>query len=66
MENIIYFSALIIFFAVVLRIFMQIRIDDKFEKMRIWEIKAAYFLISLVCAHVLAEIIVRLTNLFIK
>lgn len=64
MERIIYFSSLIIFFAVVLRILRAIHIEEKFEKMKIWEIKAAYFLMALVSAHILAEIMVRLTELF--
>jgi uncharacterized membrane protein YagU involved in acid resistance len=64
MERIIYFSSLIIFFAIVLRILRAIHIEEKFEKMKIWEIKAAYFLIALVSGHILAEIMVRLTELF--
>lgn len=64
MEQVIYFSALILFFAVNLRVIRAIHIEEKFEKFKIWEIKAAIFLISLGLAHLLAEMIVRFSNLF--
>lgn len=65
MEHIVYFSSLIIFFAIALRILSAIHFENKFEKMRIWEIKAAYFLLSLIAAHMLAEVMVRLSQLLI-
>lgn len=64
MEQIIYFSSLVVFFAINLRILGAIHIEDKFEKFKIWEIKASYFLVSLGLAHMLAEIMVRFTTLF--
>ena len=64
MESIIYFTSLVLFFAINLRIIGALHIEDKFEKFKIWEIKAAYFLISLGLAHVLAEIMVRFSSLF--
>jgi len=64
MDIIIYFSSLIIFFALSLRILQALHIEDKFEKMKIWEIKAAYFIISLVVGHMLAEIMVKFSELF--
>ena len=64
MERIVYFSSLVIFFAIALRILRAIHIENKFEKMKIWEIKASYFLIALITGHILAEIMVKLTELF--
>jgi hypothetical protein len=64
MDIIIYFSSLIIFFALSLRILGALHIESKFEKMKIWEIKAAYFIISLVVGHMLAEIMVKFSELF--
>jgi hypothetical protein len=64
MEPIIYFTSLVIFFAINLRILGALHIENKFEKFKIWEIKAAYFLISLGLAHMLAEVMVRFSTLF--
>jgi hypothetical protein len=63
MDSIIYFMSLIIFFAIVLRILKALHIEEKFEKMKLWEIKAAYFLLALIAAHMLAEIMVKLSGL---
>ncbi len=63
MEHVVYFTALILFFAIALRILSALHIENKFEKMRIWEIKAAYFLLSLISAHLLAEVMVKLSQL---
>jgi len=62
MDIIIYFSSLIIFFALSLRILQALHIEGKFEKMKIWEIKAAYFITSLVIGHMLAEIMVKFSE----
>jgi hypothetical protein len=64
MDEIIYFVSLTVFFAVNLRILKALHIEEKFEKMKLWEIKAAYFLLSLIGAHLLAEIMLKLSNLF--
>jgi hypothetical protein len=64
MDEIIYFVSLTVFFAVNLRILKALHIEEKFEKMKLWEIKAAYFLVSLIGAHLLAEIMLKLSNLF--
>ncbi len=63
-EQIIYFTSLVIFFAINLRILRALHIENKFEKFKLWEIKAAYFLISLGFAHMLAEMMVRFSKLF--
>ncbi len=63
MDSFIYFMSLIIFFAIVLRILRALHIEEKFEKLKLWEIKAAYFLLSLIAAHMLAEIMVKLSGL---
>ncbi len=63
-EQIIYFASLLIFFAVNLRILQALHIEKKFEKMKIWEIKTAFFLLALISAHMLAEIMVRFSKLF--
>ncbi len=64
MEKIVYFTSLIIFFAIVVRILRAIHFEHKFEKFKIWEIRTAYFLIALIAAHMLAEIMVRFSTLF--
>ncbi len=65
MEEVIYFVSLVIFFAVSLRILQALHIENKFEKFKIWEIKAAYFLLALISAHLLAEIMVKLSQLLV-
>ncbi len=62
LEQLIYFSSLFIFFAINLRTLRALHIENKFEKFKIWEIKAAYFLVSLGLAHLLAEIMVKFSN----
>lgn len=63
MDQIIYFVSLFVFFAINLKILMALHIENKFEKMKIWEIKTAYFLLALITAHFLAEIMVKLSEL---
>lgn len=63
-EQFIYFISIVGFFMIALRIVGALHIENKFEKYKIWEIKAAYFLLSLIIAHNLAEIMVRFSNLF--
>ncbi len=65
MNELIYFMSLIIFFAVALRILRALHIENKFEKFKIWEIKAAYFLLSLIMAHMLDEVMVKWSELLI-
>ncbi len=64
MESIVYFSSLVIFFAIVVRVLRAIHFENKFEKFKVWEIKTAYFLIALIAAHTLAEVMVRFSTLF--
>ena len=63
METIVYFTSLIIFFAIVVRVLRAIHFENKFEKFKVWEIKTAYFLIALIAAHTLAEIMVQFSTL---
>jgi len=65
MDELIYFVSLIVFFAICLRVLAALHIENKFEKFKIWEIKAAYFLGALVMAHLLAEIMVKLSQLLL-
>jgi len=65
MDELIYFVSLIVFFWVSLRILRALHIEDKFEKMKLWEIKAGYFLLSLICAHLLAEVMVKVSQLLV-
>ncbi len=64
MEQMIYFISLLVFFALSLRVLKALHIENKFEKMKIWEIKTAYFIIALGLGHLLAEVMVRLSELF--
>ncbi len=63
MDELIYFVSLTVFFALNLRILRAIHIENKFEKMKIWEIKAAYFLLALIGGHIMAEIMLKLSQL---
>jgi len=63
-EQAIYFFSLVIFFMIALRILRALHIENKFEKYQIWEIKAGYFLLALIIAHNLAEIMVKFSQLF--
>ncbi|MBU1143108.1 MAG: hypothetical protein KKH92_05600 [Firmicutes bacterium] len=65
MDDLIYFVSLLVFFWVSLRILRALHIEDKFEKMKLWEIKAGYFLLALICAHLLAEVMVRVSQLLV-
>lgn len=64
MDKIVYFTSLVIFFTINTRILRAIHFENKFEKMKLWEIKTAYFLIALIVAHILSEIMVRFSTLF--
>jgi hypothetical protein len=61
----IYVSSVLIFFSINIRILRALNIENKFEKMKIWEIKAAYFIVSLVVAHVLAEMMLKISEVVI-
>jgi hypothetical protein len=63
-DDFIYIVSLMTFFAISLRILKALHIEDKFEKMKIWEIKAAYFLLALITGHLLAEVMLKLSELF--
>lgn len=63
MEIYVYFASLIIFFGISLRILQALHIENKFEKMKLWEIKTAYFLLALIIAHFLAEIMVKFASI---
>jgi hypothetical protein len=63
MDQIIYFVSLFVFFAINMRVLQALHIENKFEKMKIWEIKTAYFILALIAAHLLAEIMVKLSGL---
>lgn len=65
MDELIYFVSLMVFFALSLRILRALHIENKFEKFKIWEIKAAYFLVALVMAHLLSEVMVKLSQLLV-
>jgi uncharacterized membrane protein YwzB len=62
-EYILYITSMLIFFFINLRILQALHIENKFEKMKLWEIKTAYFIIALVVAHVISEMILRITSL---
>ncbi|HHW79804.1 MAG TPA: DUF1146 domain-containing protein [Acholeplasmataceae bacterium] len=59
LELIIYVASLFVFFAIVLRILKAVNLPKAFKANHIWEIKAAYFIISLALAHLLTEVILR-------
>jgi hypothetical protein len=63
LETYIYFISFPIFFAIGLRVLMALHIENKFEKMKLWEIKTAYFLLALMIGHTLAEIMIRISEL---
>ncbi len=65
MDELIYFVSLIVFFALWLRILSALHIENKFEKFKIWEIKAAYFLGALGMSHLQSEVMVRLSELLV-
>jgi uncharacterized membrane protein YwzB len=62
-EYILYITSMLVFFFINLRILQALHIENKFEKMKLWEIKTAYFMIALVIAHVLSEMILRIASL---
>lgn len=61
-DYIIYIASFLIFFFINLKILHALHIEQKFEKMKLWEIKAAYFIIALVIAHVLSEMMLKITS----
>lgn len=62
-DYVIYMSSLLIFFFINLKILNALHIESKFEKMRLWEIKAAYFIVALLVAHVLSEMMLKITSI---
>ena len=62
-DYILYVTAICIVFYINLKILHALHIEKKFEKMKLWEIKAAYFIISLAVAHILAEMLLKLTEI---
>jgi uncharacterized membrane protein YwzB len=58
--NIIYAVLLIGFFLICFKVFSKIHIESLFQKGAIFEIRAFYIIISLVVAHLLSEIVIRL------
>ena len=62
-EYVIYITSFLIFFFINLKILHALHIEKKFEKMKLWEIKAAYFIIALVIAHLLSEMMLKITSI---
>mgnify|MGYP000950202035 CR=1 FL=1 len=62
LQYIIYVTSVLIFFAINMRILSALHIEKKFEKMKLWEIRAAYFILSLVIAHLLAEMMLKISE----
>ena len=62
-DYIIYVTAICIVFYINLKILHALHIEKKFEKMKLWEIKAAYFIMSLAVAHLIAEMLLKLTEI---
>lgn len=58
-ELIVYFTALLVFFAISFKVLRAVNLENIFKKNHIWEIKAAYILFSLVIAHIIARIIMH-------
>jgi hypothetical protein len=61
-DYIIYVTAICVVFYINLKILHALHIEKKFEKMKLWEIRAAYFIISLAVAHLIADMLLRLTE----
>ena len=55
----IYFISLLTFFTVVFKVLRSINIENIFKKNHVFQIKLTYILISLVIAHIIAEIILK-------
>lgn len=62
-EYVIYVTSFLVFFFINLKILHALHIEKKFEKMKLWEIKAAYFIIALVIAHLLSEMMLKITSI---
>lgn len=65
-EMIIYLSALLIGFTIVFQVLRAINFESIFKRGKIFEIKLGYFIFSLIGGHIIAEIIVKITNLIIN
>jgi len=61
-EYIIYITSMLTFFFINLRILQALHIENKFEKMKLWEIKTAYFIIALIGAHILSDMILKIAS----
>lgn len=59
LELIVYIVSLFIFFAINLRVLKAVNLPKAFKANHIWEIRAAYFLISLAIAHLLSGVILK-------
>ncbi|WP_026391520.1 DUF1146 family protein [Haploplasma modicum] len=54
-----YFILLILFFAINFNVLKALNIENFFKKNHVWQIKAAYIILSLAFAHILAEILMK-------
>jgi|GEM_PF-4366337 len=58
-ELIIYFIGLITFFAITFKVLRATNLESIFKKNKVFEIKAAYFIISIAIAHILSSILLK-------
>lgn len=58
-DLVVYFILLIMFFTINFNILRALNFENIFKKNHIWQIKAAYIILSLAFAHILAEILMK-------
>lgn len=59
LELIIYFIGLMIFFGITFKVLRATNLENIFKKNKVFEIKVAYFIISIVIAHILSSVLLK-------
>lgn len=61
-DGIIYILSFIFFFFISLKVLLSLNVEQLFKSGRVWEIKTFTLLISIICAHLLSEVVLKIVN----
>lgn len=63
MKSYVYIFSFIVFFAIAVKVFIALNVEQLFKKGKVWEIKAFVAMASLIFAHLLASFMVQILEL---
>lgn len=64
-EYFIYMSCLLVSLPFVYQIVTSLRLEEIFKKGKIWQIKSAYFILTIIISHFLATFFEKITSIFL-